>query len=178
MKLLPLSLPILLLFIFYSCSNNKQIKTVSNIKTDTVVQEIDSLKKDSIAIQTVQPEIVLDTFSSTPADTIGGCTVTFSADSISFAKERYIFMADYSGFAAIKIGGKLMFLHPVYKGQKQSIDNDVIYEGTFGGEGYTVRIKTTISKIEGDEYATYKGTIEVGRGRHKTIFNIYGGIGC
>jgi hypothetical protein len=170
-----LSLPILLLFILYSCSNNEQTKTVSNIKTDTVVQKIDSLKKDSIA---AQPEIVLDTFSSTPADTIGGCTATFSVDSISFAKEHYIFMADYSGFAAIKIDGKLIFLHPVYKGQKQSIDNDVIYEGTFGGEGYTVRIKTTISKVEEDEYATYKGTIEIGRGRHKTILNIYGGIGC
>ena len=175
MKLL-LSFPIVLLFIFYSCSNNKQIKTVSNIKTDTVVQKIDSLKKDSIVA--VQPEIVLDTFSSTPADTIGGCTATFSADSISYTKDHYIFMADYSGFAAIKIGGNLIFLHPIYKGQKESIDNDSTYIGTFGGEGYTVRIKTTISRVEGDEYATYNGTIEVSRGRHKVIFTIHGSVGC
>ncbi|HTC01503.1 MAG TPA: hypothetical protein VK705_12555 [Ferruginibacter sp.] len=177
MKLLS-SLPILLLFIFYSCSNNKQTKIVSNIKTDTVVQKIDSLKKDSIAIQTAQPEIVLDTFSSTPADTIGGCTATFSADSISYTKEHYIFMADYTGFAAIKIGGNLIFLHPIYKGQKENIDNDSTYVGTFGGEGYTVRVKTTISRVEGDEYATYNGTIEVSRGRHKTIFTIHGSVGC
>ena len=174
MKLLP-PLSILLLFIFYSCSNNEQTKPVSIIKKDTVVQKIDSLKKDSVA---VQPEIVLDTFSTTPADTIGGCRATFSADSISFAKAHYIFMADYTGYAAITIGSKLIFLHPIYKGQKETIDNDSTYDGTFGGEGFTVRVKTIISKIEGDEYATYKGTIEVSKGKHKSIFNIYGGVGC
>ncbi|HMG82018.1 MAG TPA: hypothetical protein VK559_03205 [Ferruginibacter sp.] len=174
MKLLP-PLSILLLFIFYSCSNNEQTKVVSIIKKDTVVQKIDSLKKDSVA---AQPEIALDTFSSTPADTIGGCRVTFSADSISFAKEHYVFMADYTGYAAITIGGKLIFMHAIYKGQKETLDNDSTYDGTFGGEGFTVRVKTTISKIEGEDYANYKGTIEVSRGKHKTIYNIYGGIGC
>jgi hypothetical protein len=174
MKLL-LRLPILLLFIFYSCSDNEQIKPVSIIKKDTVAQKIDSVKKDTIVLQ---PEIVLDTFSRTPADTIGGCTATFSTDPPSFTKEAYVFMADYTGFAAVKIGGKLIYLQPIYKGQKENLDNDSTYEGTFGGEGFIVRVKTVISKVEGDEYATYKGTIEVSRGRHKAIFSIYGGVGC
>ena len=174
MKLL-LPLSILLLAVICSCSNNEQTKNVSVIKRDTIVQKIDSVKIDSIV---VQPEIVLDTFSSTPADTIGGCTATFSADSISYTKTHYIFMADYSGFAAIKIDGKLIYLHPIYKGQKENLDNDSTYDGTFGGEGYTVRVKTSISRIEGEEYATYNGTIQVSRGRHKSTFTIHGGVGC
>jgi hypothetical protein len=174
MKLL-LPLSILLLTVICSCLNNEQTKNVPVSKKDTLVQKNNSVQKDSIP---VSPEIILDTFSSTPADTIGGCTATFSADSISFAKAHYIFMADYTGFAAIKIDGKLIYLHPVYKGQKENLDNDSTYDGTFGGEGYTVRVKTSISRIEGDEYATYNGTIQVSKGKHKSTFNIHGGVGC
>jgi hypothetical protein len=172
-QLLPLT--ILLLFIFYACSDNKQTAPVSIIKKDTVVQKIDSVKKDTVSLQ---PEIVLDTFSTTPADTIGGCTAAFSTDSISFAKGHYIFIADYTGFSAVKIDNKLIFLNAIYKGQKEGIDNDSTYEGVFGGEGFTIRIKTIISKVEGDESATYKGMIEVSRGKHKTILTIYGTVGC
>ncbi|HTB53463.1 MAG TPA: hypothetical protein VK718_11885 [Ferruginibacter sp.] len=170
------SLPILLLFILYSCSNNEQKKVTVSVKKDTVVQIKQIPQTDTLV--SLPPEIMLDTFSKTPADTIGGCTATFSTDSLYYEKRGYVFIADYTGFSAIKVDNKLIFLHAIYKGQKETIDNESTYEGTFEGEGFVVRIKTMIAKVEGDEYSTYTGTMEVSKGKRKVIYKIYGAVGC
>lgn len=121
-----------------------------------------------------QETITIDSFTDLPAQ-IDGCSCTFSEDSVSYAKEKYIYANDFAKTSFIKIDGKLVELTETEHSDPDSLTT--ISKST--GGGYKVEIRATIIHTTDLEYNEMKGTITIRDAKQKIVTRkIYGVCGC
>lgn len=138
-----------------------------NSSTSNKSTQIDSAK-------TEKPAIVLDTFSTFPADIVG-CSCYFSRDSVDFNHEKYIYMNDLADISYLKINGNLIKFKQT---EHKQIDQDhSTSEAT--SDLFKLTIKITRGKSVGYEVSSQTGTITVTDKSGKSITTeFYGVCGC
>lgn len=135
----------------------------------------------------VPPLFVVVLFGFTPAQSfqlgyfpslpkaIDGCSGTFTYDSISLKKEKYIFVDDLQEQAFIFVGGKEIVLKKV----KDIVSADgKKFHTVYTGSGYTATLLIREIKAVGDEVGYFEGTLEVVYGQTSAKFKIHGEAGC
>ena len=120
------------------------------------------------------PSIRLDYFPSLPK-VIDGCSGTYTYDSVSLKKEKYIFADDLQEHAFIYVAGKEIALkrtsHVVLAGGKT-------FKDVYTGSGYTVTAIVKDVKDVGDEGSYETGALEVRKGQFVLKLKIHGVAGC
>jgi len=141
----------------YSCSPSSSKKSTQSDST-----------------KTEKPIIVLDTFSTFPADIVG-CSCYFSRDSVDFNHEKYIYMNDLADISYLKINGNLIKFKQT---EHKQIDQDhSTSEAT--SDLFKLTIKVTRGKSVGYEVSSQTGTITVTDKSGKSITTeFYGVCGC
>ena len=122
-----------------------------------------------------KPEtFTVNTFTDLPPE-IDGCSCTFSEDSVSYAKEKYIYANNFAATSFIKINGKLIELTETEHSNPDSLTT--VSKST--GGGYKVEIKAKVFRTVDLEYNEMKGTMAIKSKKGKTVTKtIYGGCGC
>jgi len=126
----------------------------------------------------------LDWFDTIPSGA-SGCTGTYTYDSVSFKKEKYISVTDLAQFAFIRINGNQIRLKLV--GDYLLTDYGSLgkrtYKPVFRGETYKVILDT--KKARGadktwEESETWRdqGTVEIVKGRQRIKIKVHGVSGC
>jgi hypothetical protein len=126
-----------------------------------------------VTAQTIHPAIKLEFFKSIPAE-IDGCSGTYTYDSISLKKERYIFITNGNGLGMIHVNGKIISLKMVSTKELSKTS----WKQVFKGEGYTLTLTTKVTKRLDEEDIFESGTLEIIKGSDKVIIKIHGESGC
>lgn len=119
------------------------------------------------------PAIRLDYFPSIPR-AIDGCGGTYTYDSVSLKKEKYIFIDNQQELAFIYVGGKEITLKRV----SGAVLGKKTYKDVYLGSGYTVTAIVKTVKTTDEEDAFVEGTLEVRKGQSVLKLKIHGEAGC
>lgn len=124
--------------------------------------------------ETQKPEtFTVNTFTDLPQE-IDGCSCTFSEDSASYAKEKYIYANNFAKTSFIKVNGKMIRLTETEHANPNSVTK---YKSI--GDGYEVEIKAKVFRTVDLEYNEMKGTMTIKSKKGKTLTKtIYGVCGC
>lgn len=124
--------------------------------------------------QPQKPEtFTVNTFTDLPPE-IDGCSCIFSEDSLSYAKEKYIYTNDFAATSFIKVNGKMIRLTET----KHANPNSLTISKS-AGSGYEVEIKAKVFRTTDLEYNEMKGTMTIKSKKGKTVTKtIYGVCGC
>lgn len=121
-----------------------------------------------------QNTITIESFTDLPKE-IDGCSCLFSEDSVSFAKEKFIYADDFAKTSFMKIDGKLIELTETEHSKPDSLTTISKSKGA----GYKVEIKAIIIHTADLEYNEMKGSITIKNSKGQTVTKtIYGECGC
>ncbi len=115
----------------------------------------------------------VNTFTDLPPE-IDGCSCIFSEDSLSYAKEKYIYANDFAKTSFIKVNGKMIRLTETEHANQNSVTKSKSI-----GDGYEVEIKAKVFRTTDLEYNEMEGTMTIKSKKGKTLTKtIYGVCGC
>ena len=105
---------------------------------------------------------------------IDGCGGTYTYDTTSLKKEKYILITNIQELAIIRVNGKEISLHRTGNSQPAKDTNRDVYSGN----GYEIIVILKEVRQSSDEETYEKGTLEIRYGKDRILYKIHGTAGC